>query len=305
MNLFGIPISRWRLRADHRYGLVILLCLFAWGLLISMVVTQVRGDSGIPSTSITAISTTTSLPRKPPRVLLVGDSTMAGLRWFRDGQIGLTGGTYVVDVESCRPVVGKSCYGRERRIPASALSVLRKQENTFDAVVLMAGTHGDPETRVSGFRIFQRETLKMGTKLIVLTVRDFGPRARLALRKDPTQFARLNKELWRLAEKPKTGNTYIADWASFSKGHLGWFLRDGVHLTFVGVLALQWFISQNVSHALGSPCTSIRTEPCPIPTRLDAFRDWLKFFNVQFTDEHCYQDGGKRIVTCERDRRMP
>ena len=44
----------------------------------------------------TTTTTTTTVPRVKPRVLLVGDSTMAAIRWFKDGRKALSGSTFIV-----------------------------------------------------------------------------------------------------------------------------------------------------------------------------------------------------------------
>ncbi len=91
----------------------------------------ISGDSGGGQSVLPAV--------KPVNVLLLGDSTMAGLRWFEDGTKSLQGFTYTLDAESCRRISEWSCYGREKRTPKNVVSVLKNSTETFDAVVLMAG----------------------------------------------------------------------------------------------------------------------------------------------------------------------
>ncbi len=81
-----------------------------------------------------------------PRVLLIGDSTLAALAWYPKSLAGLSGLNYVLDAQSCRAVTAQSCVGRTdprtgRRIrPANALTVLRSHPaGSFDELVLMVG----------------------------------------------------------------------------------------------------------------------------------------------------------------------
>jgi hypothetical protein len=60
------------------------------------------------------------------RIYLVGDSTMAAMRWYST-EATLAPYDYIVDAESCRRVTGQSCRGREGYIPSNALQALQAQ----------------------------------------------------------------------------------------------------------------------------------------------------------------------------------
>ena len=257
-----------------------------------------------PETTIelTTTTTTTTVPRAKPRVLLVGDSTMAAIRWFKDGRKSLAGSTFIVDVESCRSIGGYSCYGREFRAPSTAYEVVESVKGKLDVVVLMAGTHHNPATVESDLRSFRRIVAKKGAKLVVLTLRDLNRTT--ATIDGVTLIERVNGMIERMFEIPRYENTYIADWKAFSRGHDGWFRSDGIHLTVPGVLALGWFISHVVAHISELPCDSFSTETCPLPKWKDSQVDWLRRYRVQYSDIHCYEDGGMRKKVCERDRRL-
>jgi len=250
----------------------------------------------------TTTTTTTTVPRVKPRVLLVGDSTMAAIRWFKDGRKALSGSTFIVDVESCRSIGGYSCYGREYRAPSTAYEAVESVKGRLDVVVLMAGTHHNPATVESDLRSFRRIVAKKGAKLVVLTLRDLNrPTATIG---GVTLIERVNEMIERLFQTPKYETTYIANWKAFSRGHDDWFRSDGIHLTIRGTLALGWFISNVVAHVAEVPCTSYETEVCPKPKWKDSRVDWLRRYRVQYTETHCYEDGGMRRKVCVRDRRL-
>jgi len=250
----------------------------------------------------TTTTTTTTVPRVKPRVLLVGDSTMAAIRWFTDGRKALSGSTFIVDVESCRSIGGYSCWGREGRAPSTAYEVVESVKGRLDVVVLMAGTHHNPATVESDLRSLRRIVAKKGAKLVVLTLRDLNrPTATID---GVTLIERVNGMIETMFETPRYENTYIADWKAFSRGHDDWFRSDGIHLTIRGTLALGWFISNVVAHVAEVPCTSYETEVCPKPKWKDSRVNWLRRFRVQYTETHCYEDGGMRRKVCERDRRL-
>jgi hypothetical protein len=256
-----------------------------------------------PETTIElTTTTTTTVPRVKPRVLLVGDSTMAAMRWFTDGRKSLAGSTFIVDVESCRCIGGYSCYGREYRAPSTAYEVVESVKGKLDVVVLMAGTHHNPATVESDLRSFRRIVAKKGAKLVVLTLRDLNrPTATI----DGVRLIeRVNRMIEKMFETPRYENTYIADWKAFSRGHDDWFRPDGIHLTIRGTLALGWFISNVVAHVAEVSCNSYETEICPLPWWKDSRVNWLRRYRVQYTDKHCYEDGSLRRKVCERDRRL-
>jgi hypothetical protein len=250
----------------------------------------------------TTTTTTTTVPRVKPRVLLVGDSTMAAIRWFTDGRKALSGSTFIVDVESCRSIGGYSCWGREGRAPSTAYEVVESVKGRLDVVVLMAGTHHNPATVESDLRSLRRIVAKKGAKLVVFTLRDLNrPTATIG---GVTLIERVNEMIERLFQTPKYETTYIANWKAFSRGHDDWFRSDGIHLTIRGTLALGWFISNVVAHVAEVPCTSYETEVCPKPKWKDSHVNWLRRYRVQYTETHCYEDGGMRRKVCVRDRRL-
>ena len=227
---------------------------------------------------------------------------MAAIRWFKDGRKSLAGSTFIVDVESCRSIGGYSCYGREFRAPSTAYEVVESVKGKLDVVVLMAGTHHNPATVESDLRSFRRIVAKKGAKLVVLTLRDLNRTT--ATIDGVTLIERVNGMIERMFEIPRYENTYIADWKAFSRGHDDWFRSDGIHLTIRGTLALGWFVSNVVAHVAEVPCTSYETEVCPLPSLKDSRVNWLRRFRVQYTETHCYEDGGMRRKVCERDRRL-
>jgi hypothetical protein len=227
---------------------------------------------------------------------------MAAMRWFKDGRKSLAGSTFIVNVESCRSIGGYSCYGREYRAPSTAYEVVESVKGKLDVVVLMAGTHHNPATVESDLRSFRRIVARKGAKLVVLTLRDLNrPTATID---GVTLIERVNGMIKTMFETPRYKNTYIADWKAFSRGHDDWFRPDGIHLTIRGTLALGWFISNVVAHVAEVPCTSYKTEICPKPKWKDSRVNWLRRYRVQYTETHCYEDGGMRRKVCQRDRRL-
>lgn len=271
--------------------------------LVSVVDPQVSLADDVGEITTTTVEEPTE-PKALPRVLLVGDSTMAPMRWFRDGTRLLTGATYVVDAESCRALGGNSCYGRENRRPTTSLEAIKSAKGPFDVVVLMAGTHNIGKSVKSDIEKIQQVTDRMGAKLVIFTLRDFTWATKSAPNGPWTPKA-VNEIIRRAAVAHTSKNTSVADWKAFTKGRADWFRRDGIHPNIRGVVALQWYISRVVAHTLDRPCAADERDVCPMPVPADALYDWMQYYGIKYTDTHCYEDGAKRVKKCQRDRRMP
>ncbi len=248
-----------------------------------------------------------SAPAPEPKdvdVLLLGDSTMASLRWFEDGQKGLAGFDYMLDVESCRKISLKSCEGREDRVPPSAVEALRTYTQPVDVVVLMAGYHSWTEQFDDEIRDIAEAARYKGAQLVVLTLKEslkFPAPGSRGTRSVYTDFNAILKDVVR---EPASAKATIANWNLFSFTSPDWFEQDGIHLTLEGTIALGWYVSRVIAEAVDNPCPDDGSYPCATPKIADNKIDWLERFGVEDTNIHCYEDGAKRIRTCTKNRRI-
>lgn len=262
-------------------------------------------STSIPESPIYSLFPKATVPVPLPNVLLVGDSTMAGLRWFKDVTKSLSGASFRIDVESCRSIASKSCYGREQRIPLNAYAAIRAVKTPLDVVVLMAGTHNELATIESELKSVRRLVKEKGAKLIMLTLRKPLPENNAVTKSGGLSINRINGLIQQLFQQPDSQSTYVADWKAFSTGHNNWFRQDGFHLNTRGALALGWYLSRVVEHVGVTSCLMTGSDACTMPSNKDSNVNWLQLFNVKYTEIHCYEDGKKRTKVCERDRRLP
>lgn len=241
---------------------------------------------------------------RPLEVMLVGDSTMAPMRWFRQGQASLSGFDYVLDAESCRRIAKRSCWGRESRIPTSATLAISSRRRNFDYVVLMAGAHSTRKDLADEIRMAQEAAESRGAKLLVLTLRESQRYTQADAPPGESAFVEFNRIIRRVVDELGPDKAAIIDWNSFSFREAEWFRSDGIHPNLTGTIALGWFISRAIAAEAGNPCPSDWTYPCPVPREPTDGRNWLDEFGVTPTNEHCYEDGNERIPVCGRDRRM-
>ncbi|MEO5973583.1 MAG: acyltransferase family protein [Ilumatobacteraceae bacterium] len=237
-------------------------------------------------------------------VLLLGDSTMAALRWFEQGTVSLDGFNFKLDAESCRRISDSSCYGREKRKPTSALSALKEFEGPLDYVILMAGYDSSVKRVDDELKRFIEEVHFMDVKLIILNFKESLKFPSPGSRGKRSVYADFNKILRDLVAADDSGDVVIADWNLFSWGKSQWFLRDGIHLSIEGSVALGWYISHLVANAADNSCPFSDIYPCAVPEMIDPRIDLMTEFDVQDTEIQCYEDGAKRKPVCTRDRRL-
>jgi peptidoglycan/LPS O-acetylase OafA/YrhL len=237
-------------------------------------------------------------------VLLLGDSTMATLRWFEDGQKSLAGFNYVLDVESCRKIALRSCEGREGRVPPSAAEALRTYSQPVNVVVLMAGYHSYTDQFDDEIRAIAEAATYRGAKLVVLTLKESLRFPAPGSRGERSVYTDFNKILTNVVKDPGYSNVALANWNLFSFTSPDWFERDGIHLTLEGTIALGWYLSRVIAESVGNPCPDDGSYPCVTPKIADGKIEWLERYGVDNTNVHCYEDGSRRTRTCTKNRRI-
>ena len=255
----------------------------------------ISGDSADSQSVLPAV--------KPVKALLLGDSTMAGLRWFEEGTKSLKGFTYTLDAESCRRISEWSCYGREKRTPKNVVSVLNDTTEKFDVVVLMAGYDSSVRKISDEYKALIEVVLAKNLKMIVLTYKESLYFPASGSRGKRSVYAEFNAVLRDLVARDSQ-HFVLADWNAYSAGQKSWFRPDGIHLNIDGTLALGAFISTAVAENAGNPCPFRSVYPCTYANNLPQATDFLTEFNVADTEMHCYEDGNSRKKMCTTDRRI-
>ena len=240
---------------------------------------------------------------KPVNVLLLGDSTMAGLRWFEDGAKSLQGFTYTLDVESCRRISEWSCYGREKRTPKNVVSVLKNTTEKFDAVVLMAGYDSSAKRIGNEYKDLIAVVRAKNLKMIVLTYKESLNFPAPGSRGKRSVYAEFNAVVRDVVARDRQ-HFVLADWNAYSAGQKSWFRPDGIHLNIDGTLALGAFISTAVAENTDNPCPFAAVYPCSYANNVPQKTDFLARFKVAYTEMHCYEDGNSRRKVCTTDRRI-
>jgi hypothetical protein len=240
---------------------------------------------------------------KPVNALLIGDSTMAALRWFEDGSKSLTGFKYTLDVESCRRIAEWSCYGREYRTPSNVLTALADYNKPVDLIVLMAGYDSSVGKITDEYEKLFSLIRTKNVPVVMLTYKESLRFPAPGSRGKKSVYADFNTALREAVKADTSGLVSLAEWNAYSAGQTNWFKSDGIHLTLKGALALGAFVSTSVATATDNPCPYASVFPCKTVNNLKQSTDFIARFNVKDTSVQCYEDGNDRKKVCESNRR--
>jgi hypothetical protein len=204
----------------------------------------------------------------PSRTLLVGDSTLAAVRWYRTTE-ALLGFPYVYTAESCRRLATASCRGREGFAPTNAVTAIRRASGSFGTVVIMTGYDDWWTVFPGGFdKVVAAARDKGARKIVWLTYRE-DVRYHGADASD--LFVRNNNTL---REKVASGlfpDVVLAEWNGYSSTASGWMAGDGVHFNVAGSYAVADYISRKLAYLENRACPmpweagAPVDDPCPDP----------------------------------------
>lgn len=264
-------------------------------------------QSSLPSIQRPPSTPPSSIPLSEPlptarSVLLVGDSTLAPLRWFVGASTSLQGFSYTMDAESCRKLANRSCSGgREARTPPSA-AVAISQASVHDVLLVMAGYHSYPDTIASEFRAVVKAARDRGfTSIVWMALRESTQYPGVG--QDASIYAAFNRSIRSVTDEGGYDDVTILDWNAYSAHRPDWFVPDGIHVNLRGALALGEYVSLAMAALDGRPCPgSTLRVPCVLPLSAPPTGDLLDRYGLTDTIEHCYEMGESRRLECRPDK---
>jgi len=265
----------------------------------------------LPTTAAAAPSNT-AVADVGKRVLLMGDSTLAGVRWYTNSQHALGGSSFLLDAESCRRLVGSSCRGREGRAPPNAVTAINATSGPVDVVVVMTGYNDWHANFSSAFdQVVAAARTKGAYEIVWLTYREGVTYSNPSGGTSQSEGFRIQNQI--LRDKVASGSypdVTIADWSAYTAARSSWFTGDGVHLTISGAYGAADYISRAVASVHGEPCPAPWTpggtveSPCSWPDRRVGQVDALALYAGNPSDVHCYQVGTERHLECRIDPKL-
>lgn len=215
----------------------------------------VDGTGWFTGTPLEPTTTAAPDPIAPARVLVVGDSAAAGMRW--NGALpALRGAEFTTDLESCRRLVVPSCNGREGRTPSTALQAVERHPfGQFDVLVVATGYNDVASGLGTAIdRIVPAARARGMRTVLWLTYReDVGYRIPSGA---STSYPQMNRVLRERADE--TG-IVVLDWWEYTDEAPHWFASDGVHQTLRG--------SVGQADAISRALAAVEQRTCPMPWR--------------------------------------
>ena len=206
--------------------------------------------------------------RPPSRVLIVGDSTLAAVRFIPGAPAAMRGFDPVLDAEPCRRLVYPSCLSNTTdRVPNTAYEAITTTPGWVDAVVIMTGYNDWFDDFGYLFDTIVRAARAKGARQIVWLTYSEGGQSPTANR----AYQLNNSDLRRVAAQPAYSDVQVADWNAYNHRGDNWVWPDGIHLTNRGAFGLADYFSRWLAHLEGRPCAAPWTgggpldDPCPNP----------------------------------------
>ena len=205
-----------------------------------------------PTPSTVSNISTTTIPPSPPRVLLIGDSTLLAVDRY-NGYRALRGFDYVFDAKSCRTLGIPSCGSRP--LPPNAVQAIGAADGSFDYVVVMAGYDEWWTSFPDSFdEVVDAARDKGAQRVIWLTYRENVPYKLLTGERADEAFVKNNQTMRDKLTSGAFPDVLLARWYPHTKDDNGWVSRDGIHLTLEGALGVADYISRWVAYLEGQPC---------------------------------------------------
>ena len=217
-----------------------------------------------------------------PRVLMVGDSTLAAVPLFSASQRAFIGFDAYVDADNCRRLVRPSCKSPVTgRIPNTILEAVLEAPGTFDIVVVRAGYNDWDASFPSYFDSVVRAARAKGahTVLWMSYTAEWSPYPN-ALR----AYREHNADLARLTALPQYSDVLIADLDAYMRDAPESWTWDGAHLTEYGTWLITDYISRWVAAVDHRPCPTpwgpggVTYDPCPKPEVVGPVPDVLALY---------------------------
>ena len=212
-------------------------------------------------------------PAGAPKVSLIGDSTMAAMRWYSQGGdiTNIIANTYelVFDAESCRRLVVTSCVGRTDPVtgtklrPVSMLPLMQGSLRGKLGQVLVVMTGYDDTSVVSAIDSIMAEAVLQGVNRVLwLTYRSsttygYGP-----------YYASHNAKLREALIKYPS--LELLDWDGYTRSQSAatqrsWFATDDIHMTRLGATTLSNYIKAALDSRPLSRCLSASAQTGTAP----------------------------------------
>lgn len=204
-------------------------------------------------------------------MLVIGDSSAAGMRWTGGATAALRGAQFTLDLESCRRLVEPSCNGREGYTPSTALEALRFHAAGNHDTLIMATGYNDMDRDFNlAFDLIVAEARAQSIDTILWATyrQDVGYQLPNGA---SSAYAAMNDALALRILSGQYPELELLDWWAYTRDATDWLSSDGVHFTRRGAFGMADLISRKLASLDGRPCPvpwellTVPADPCPPP----------------------------------------
>jgi hypothetical protein len=201
-----------------------------------------------------------------PRILMLGDSTLANMVWTPASQTTLAGLNYVLDAESCRTISVPSCRGRlnpitgEQIRPQNGLEVLESYApGAFDELVLMIGYNESSETFEKSLPLTLAMARAKGFKHVTWLTFHVDGNYQPPIDGDAS-YKSNNQFLQVAVEAQRDRYLSLLDWDRYGDENPSFLFGDGAHITEDGAYAVGDFIHSAIDYLWESSLSATPAE---------------------------------------------
>jgi hypothetical protein len=241
------------------------------------------------------------------KVLVVSGSSFAAVRWYRTAS-ALLGAEFTLDLESCRRSNGRSCRGREGRVPPTVLDVVTAKGRGHDTLVVFGGYNESTSSLARGFDLVVEAARARGIRRIVWsTLRTNVDYISPRIQSFNAVFVTSNAMLRAKLATGRYPDVFLLDWDTYSTRETSWFVTDGVHFTVAGAWAAADYLSRKLAFLDARACPMPRRageepqNPCPDPDLSPPDVDLVSLYPVDPAALHCYTLGTDGHIECRPD----
>ena len=264
----------------------------------ALAATQIFVPAGVP---------TETARRADPqhRVVVIGDSAIAALRWVPRADTAVVGFEHTLDLESCRRLYDRSCYGREGRIPPTAYEAVGFHGDKYTTLVVATGYNdGVQNFRASFEAVVERARQLDYERIVWWTLRSDVDYVSPGAVGNHETFAINNQVLADLLASGDYPDVIVADWGGYTADRAEWFVTDGVHYRSIGAWAASDYLTRKMAFIEGRPCpipvgpTDQPEDPCPDPDVTGPVADLDALYPIGEDGVLCYEIGTTRRFEC-------
>lgn len=244
----------------------------------------------------------------PDPAIVIGDSSIAALRWVPGADNALIGFDHLLDLESCRRLFFESCHGREQRKPPTVYEALDFYGGRFNTLVVATGYNDGTARFASSFDAVVERARSYGYRRIVwYTLRsgvDYVSPGQLG---NHETFARNNEVVLDLVATGDYPDVVIADWGGYSADQVDWYVTDGVHFRQLGAWAAADYLTRKMAFLDGRACPIPTSpgeqvdDPCRDPDVTGPVADIDALYDIGEDGVLCYEIGTERRFECRSD----